>query len=198
MSKRRDCRVGRGLRMGTALSRSLARDAVPGPKFWSPRSEPFGGVEGQRPSPWSRRDMTIMGTAILVASTLPAVAVDPGDFKAVFAATTNGKTPQMGRVKLTMPELAENGNSVSTLIEVQSPMTVADHVKTISILAEKNPTTLIFRVHLGPRSGRARVATNVRLADTQRVVAVAEMSDGSLWMGEARVLVTLAACIDGG
>lgn len=148
---------------------------------------------------WSRREVATLGTSALVASAMPAVAaVDPGDFKAVFAEVTRGQTPSVGRVKLTMPELAENGNSVSMLLEVASPMSAADHVKTISVLAEKNPTTLIFRVHLGPRSGRARVATNVRLADTQRVVAIAEMSDGAMWMGEARVLVTLAACIDGG
>lgn len=156
------------------------------------------GVEGQRPSSVSRRDALSLAGAALAALSLPAAAADPGDFTAVFAEATRGQTPKLGRVKLTMPELAENGNVVSTLIEVQSPMTAEDHVKIISLLSEKNPTTLLFRVHLGPRSGRARVATNVRLADTQRIVAVAEMSDGSLWMGEARVLVTLAACIDGG
>jgi sulfur-oxidizing protein SoxY len=156
------------------------------------------GVEGPSPSSVSRRDALILAGITLAASTLPAAAVDPGDFKAVFAETTRGQTPKMGRVKLTMPELAENGNVVSTLIEVQSPMTAQEHVKTISLLSEKNPTSMLFRVQLGPRAGRARIATNVRLADTQRIVAVAEMSDGTMWVGEARVLVTLAACIDGG
>jgi sulfur-oxidizing protein SoxY len=156
------------------------------------------GVEGQRPSSVSRRDAFLLAGATLAASALPAAAVDPADFKAVFADVTRGVTPKMGRVRLTMPELAENGNVVSTLVEVQSPMTPQDHVKTVHLLSEKNPQTLLFRAHLSPRSGRARIATNVRLADTQRIVAIAEMSDGSLWMGEARVLVTLAACIDGG
>jgi sulfur-oxidizing protein SoxY len=156
------------------------------------------GVEGQCPSSVSRRDALLLAGATLAASSLPAAAVDPADFKAVFADVTRGATPKMGRVKLTMPELAENGNVVSTVVEVESPMTAADHVKTLHLLSEKNPQTLLFRAHLGARSGRARVATNVRLADTQRIVAIAEMSDGTLWMGEARVLVTLAACIDGG
>jgi sulfur-oxidizing protein SoxY len=151
--------------------------------------------------PWtqtlSRRE-TLALAGIGVAATVVPAAADLGDFKKIFADTTRGATPKVGRVKLTMPELAENGNLVSTLIDVESPMTAADHVKTISLLSEKNPQTLVFRVHLGPRSGRARVATNVRLADTQRIVAVAEMSDGSFWIGETRVLVTLAACIDGG
>lgn len=146
---------------------------------------------------FTRRDAVALASAALVASTAGAKA-DLGDFDKVFAETTRGTTPRRGRVTLTMPELAENGNSVSVLIEVESPMTAADHVKAISLLSEKNPQTLLFRVHLGPRAGRARVATNVRLADTQRVVCVAEMSDGSHWMSEARVLVTLAACIDGG
>jgi sulfur-oxidizing protein SoxY len=197
MSKRRQLRAPRGPREVSPLALT-DQGSRPGPKIWVPRGRPLGGVEGRRPSSVSRRDALSLAGAAIAASTLPAAAVDPGDFKAVFAETTRGQTPQMGRVKLTMPELAENGNVVSTLIEVQSPMTEKDHVKTISLLAEKNPTTLLFRVHLGPRSGRARVATNVRLADTQRIVAVAEMSDGSLWMGDVRVLVTLAACIDGG
>ena len=158
-----------------------------------------------QPSPaWplsTRRDALLLATAAVAASALPATAeppADAGDFNAVFKEMTRGTTPRMGRVKLTMPELAENGNSVSTVIEVESPMTAGDHVRSVSVLAEKNPQTLAFRAHLGARAGRARVATNIRLADTQRIVAIAEMSDGSFWMGEARVLVTLAACIDGG
>jgi len=104
----------------------------------------------------------------------------------------------MGRVALKIPELAENGNAVGMMVEVQSPMTAADHVKTIHILSEKNPLVDVVRFHLGPRAGRARVATNIRLATTQRVVALAEMSDGSLWQGDASVIVTLAACVDAG
>lgn len=134
-----------------------------------------------------------LGTAALAG---PALASE--DFAAVLKGITKGAPIQKGRVKLTLPELAENGNVVSTQIEVQSPMTAADHVKTVHVLSEKNPQVLLIRFHLGPRAGRAKLATNLRLADTQRVTCIAEMSDGSFWSGEANVIVTLAACVDSG
>ena len=109
-----------------------------------------------------------------------------------------GPTPAIkaGRVKLELPELAENGNSVPLRVSVDSPMSAADHVKTIYIFSEKNPVPNVARFHLGPRSGQARVRTSIRLAGTQRITAVAFMSDGSLWSGAANVIVTQAACID--
>jgi sulfur-oxidizing protein SoxY len=139
-----------------------------------------------------------LGGALLPVGVDAAHATETGDFQAAFAEATRGKTPTMGRVKLTLPELAENGNSVTAQVDVESPMSAASHVKTVSIIAEKNPQPLLFRAHFGPRAGRARVGTSVRLADTQRVVAIAEMNDGAIFMGEARVIVTLAACVDGG
>ena len=101
-----------------------------------------------------------------------------------------------GRVKIELPELAENGNSVPLKIAVDSPMTSADHVKSIYIFSEKNPVSNVVRFHLGPRSGVARLQTSIRLAATQRITAVARMSDGSLWSGTADVIVTQAACLD--
>lgn len=103
-----------------------------------------------------------------------------------------------GRMKLQLPALAENGFSVPLTVTVDSPMTPADYVKAIHILSEKNPVAEIVRFNLGPRSGRAKVSTSVRMADTQRVLAVAEMSDGSYWSAGADIVVTLSACIDGG
>jgi sulfur-oxidizing protein SoxY len=103
-----------------------------------------------------------------------------------------------GRVKLVMPELAENGNSVQLTVTVDSPMTPADHVKTIHIFSEQNPIATVVRFHLGPRCGQAKVSTSIRLATTQRIVALAEMNNGTFWRGQANILVTLAACIDGG
>ena len=77
-------------------------------------------------------------------------------------------------------------------------MTAADHVKTIYLFSPENPLPDIARFHLGPRSGQARVMTTVRLAASQRVQAVAVMSDGSVWSDSAEVIVTLSACIDAG
>lgn len=115
---------------------------------------------------------------------------------AITEAVGSGKiTP--GRVRIEAPRLAENGNSVQIIVSVDSPMTAADHVKTITVFSEQNPIPTVIRFHLGLRTGRARVATSIRLAATQRVLAVAAMSDGSYWSGEAQVIVTLAACLDG-
>jgi sulfur-oxidizing protein SoxY len=102
-----------------------------------------------------------------------------------------------GRLKLELPVLADNGNSVPMKVSVESPMTAADHVKTIRLLSERNPEREMAVFHLGPRAGVAEISSRVRLAGSQRVTAIAEMSDGSLWSDSAEVVVTLSACVDG-
>jgi sulfur-oxidizing protein SoxY len=101
-----------------------------------------------------------------------------------------------GRVKLDVPPLIDNGNSIPLSVVVESPMTAANHVKAIHVFAERNPLPNIVSVQLTPRSGRARVATRVRLADTGTVLAIAQMSDGSFWSDSAHVVVTLSACLE--
>ena len=101
-----------------------------------------------------------------------------------------------GRVKLELPPLVENGNVVPLAVSVESPMTEADHVRAIHVFTEKNPQPEVVSFHLGPRAGRASVATRIRLADTQTVVAISELSDGSFWSARAPVVVTLAACLE--
>ena len=110
---------------------------------------------------------------------------------------TAGVLPKTGRVKLTLPALAESGNSVQLTVQVESPLTAEAYVKSIHLLSEKNPRPLIARFSLGPRVGRAEVSTRIRLAGTQQVVAVAVMNDGSAWMATAEVVVTAAACVEG-
>jgi len=101
-----------------------------------------------------------------------------------------------GKVKLDLPPLVENGNTVPLAVSVASPMIAADHVRAIHVFTEKNPLPEVVSFRLGPRAGRASVATRIRLADTQTVVAVCELSDGSFWSGSADVVVTLAACLE--
>ena len=108
-----------------------------------------------------------------------------------------GVLPQVGRVSLTLPTLAESGHSVRLRVRVESPMTPQAHVKRIHIFSEKNPRPVIARFSLGPRAGRAEVHTRIRLAGTQQVVAVAIMNDGTAWMASAEVVVTAAACVEG-
>ena len=100
-----------------------------------------------------------------------------------------------GRVTVTLPPIAENGFSVPFEVEVDSPMTEDDHVVQIAVFSPRNPLPDIARYQLGPRAGKARVATRIRLGGTQAITAVAEMSDGSLWSGSAETVVTLAACV---
>ena len=102
-----------------------------------------------------------------------------------------------GRVKLDLPPLVENGNTVPLAVSVESPMTEADHVRAIHVFTEKNPQPDVVSFCFGSRAGRASAATRVRLADTQTVVAIAELSDGSFWSARADVVVTLAACLEG-
>lgn len=101
-----------------------------------------------------------------------------------------------GRVKLDLPPLVENGNAVPVTVAVESPMTSDSFVKAIAIFNEKNPQPDVAVFHLGPRSGRATVSTRMRLADTQTVMAVAQLSDGSFWSDSVEVIVTLAACVE--
>jgi sulfur-oxidizing protein SoxY len=101
-----------------------------------------------------------------------------------------------GKVTLDLPALVDNGNAVSLAVRVDSPMTEAEHVKAIHVFTEKNPQPDVAAFHLGPRAGRASVATRIRLADTQTVIAICELSDGSFWSGSANTVVTLAACLE--
>ena len=103
---------------------------------------------------------------------------------------------RVGKVKLDVAELVENGNTVPVSVAVESPMTATEHVKSIAIFNERNPQRDVARFTLGPRSGRAAVATRIRLATSQKLVAIAQLSDGSYWSHTADVIVTLAACVE--
>ena len=112
-------------------------------------------------------------------------------------AFTAGQGVKPGRVTLDLPPLVENGNAAPLTVAVESPMTEANYVRRIAVFNERNPQPNVLTVTLGPRSGRATLSTRIRLANSQRITAVAEMSDGSFWSGTADVIVTLAACIEG-
>lgn len=114
------------------------------------------------------------------------------------AALAAGREIVTGRVKLEIPRLAENGNSVTLRVTVVCPMTDTDYVKTIYLLSEQNPVALIARFFLTPRAGRADVSTSIRLATTQNIHAIAEMNSGALFEAQAESVVLLAACLDGG
>jgi sulfur-oxidizing protein SoxY len=138
----------------------------------------------------------LAGAAGLGLDSGPAGAT-PASMQAAIRNVTGEAKLNKGRVRIDVPALIENGNAVPLTVSCESPMTQEDHVKAIHVFTEKNPQPNVIGVYLGPRAGRASVSTRIRLADTQKIVAVAQMSDGSFWSDEVEVIVTLAACLEG-
>lgn len=103
-------------------------------------------------------------------------------------------TPRPGRVRLQAPDIADNGNAVPLTVAVESPMTDADHVTAIHVVADGNPSPGVISVRLGPHNGKAEVSLRIRLAASEKVIAVAEMKDGSLWIASRDVAVTVGGC----
>jgi len=122
----------------------------------------------------------------------------PAESQEVIRTVVGSAPVRPGKVKLDLPPLIENGNAVPLTVTVDSPMTEAEHVRAVHIFTEKNPQPYVASFYLGPRAGRARVATRVRLADSQNVTAICELSDGSFWSDSAGIVVTLAACLEDG
>jgi sulfur-oxidizing protein SoxY len=151
--------------------------------------------------PTTRRKFLHLAGQATLAGAIPIVVVRRADATpAMLAAAIHnvvGEAPvHAGKVKLDIPPLVENGNTVPMTVSVESPMSANDHVKSIHVFNEKNPQPDIISVYLGPRAGKAAFSTRIRLADSQNVVAIAEMSDGSLWSDSADVIVTIAACLE--
>jgi len=107
---------------------------------------------------------------------------------------TGGKTPAAGKVTLKAPEIAENGNTVPISVSVDSEMTAGSYVQSVTLLAEGNPNPAVATFHFSPMSGEASATTRMRLAKTQNVIAVAKMSDGSVYMDKKQVKVTIGGC----
>jgi sulfur-oxidizing protein SoxY len=144
---------------------------------------------------------TVTRRAALVGAACAALVVRRADatpemMKAAIHRVIGEQPVRKGRVTLDIPPLVENGNTIAMSVAVESPMTETDHVKAVHVFNEKNPQPDIISVHLGPRAGKAAFSTRIRLADSQSVVAIAEMSDGSLWSDTVEVIVTIAACLE--
>jgi sulfur-oxidizing protein SoxY len=144
----------------------------------------------------TRREALLLGGLASLVFAVPGLAT-PEELGEAVRAFTAGNDVKPGRVTLDLPPLVENGNAAPLTVGVESPMSEADHVRRIAVFNERNPQPNVLTVNLGPRSGRATLSTRIRLANSQRITAVAEMSDGSFWSGTADVIVTLAACIEG-
>jgi len=147
-----------------------------------------------------RQFLGIAGTAAAIGTvpvvSLRPVAATPETMTAAIRNVIGSAAVRIGKVKLDVPPLVENGNTVPMTITVSSPNTSEDHVKSIHVFNEKNPQPNIGNFYLGPRAGRGQVSTRIRLADSQKITAIARMSDDSLWSATADVVVTLAACTE--
>ena len=139
------------------------------------------------------------GAAVLGAVpivTLQPAEATPATLAAAIRNVVGAAVVRTGKVKLDVPPLVENGNTVPMTVSVSTPMTPNDYVKSIHVFNEKNPQPNVGNFYLGPQAGRAQISTRIRLADSQKVVAIARLSDGSFWSVSADVVVTLAACTE--
>jgi sulfur-oxidizing protein SoxY len=143
----------------------------------------------------SRRKFIVLTGAASLAPWLSVQATESEAAQAIKQIVGSSKI-RTGRVELEIPPLVENGNSVVMKVSVESPMTENDFVRAIHVVAEGNPLPNVASFQLSHRAGRAVVTTRIRLNDSQRVWAIAQMSDGSFWQGYAATLVTLAACTE--
>jgi len=147
----------------------------------------------------TRRSL-LAGSACLVAGSalvkLSPAQATPASMTVAMQKVLQGAKPVAGRITIDLPPLVENGGTVPMTVSVESPMTATDYVKAIHVFNEKNPQPQVISATLTPRSGRAEVKTRVRLADTQTIVALAQMSDGSWFTADAHVIVTIAACLE--
>jgi len=144
----------------------------------------------------TRRDILRAGAALGTLLLVRPVAAKPADMEAAIRAFTGTAPIKSGKVELVLPALVENGNSVPLTVNVAHWMQPDDYVKTIAIFNEKNPQPGVAVFHLTPRAGRATVSTRIRMGDSQKITAIAQLSDGSFWSDEAEVIVTLPACAE--
>ena len=146
--------------------------------------------------PTRRKFLELAGGAAIAVVTVRPLAATPAMLNSAIRNVVGEAPVRAGKVTLDIPPLVENGNTVPMVVRVASAMTEKDYVKSIHVFNEKNPQPNVGNFYIGPTAGRAQVATRIRLADTQKVVAIARLSDDSFWSVSADVVVTLAACTE--
>jgi sulfur-oxidizing protein SoxY len=154
-----------------------------------------------QPEHSTRRQFLGLAGGAAVIGAVPIVTLRPAEatpamLAAAIRNVVGAAMVHTGKVKLDIPPLVENGNTVPMTVSVTSAMTSDDFVKSIHVFNEKNPQPNIGNFYLGAHAGRAQISTRIRLADSQKIVAIARLSDGSFWSASADVIVTLAACTE--
>jgi len=143
-----------------------------------------------------RRELIAMFGAGAVAAmgiglTPRTAAADAKMVEDAIKKTVGDKKLQAGKITLDLPQIAENGNTVPISAEVEGD---SGGVKSLHIWADKNPRPDVASFHFTPMNGRAKISTRIRLAKTQNIVAVAEMTDGSVYMAKSEIKVTIGGC----
>jgi sulfur-oxidizing protein SoxY len=141
-----------------------------------------------------RRDALATGAGLALLALVRPASATPAEMAAAINTFTGGAKPQTGNVTFDITQLIDNGNAVPVTVSVEGP---AQNVRAIAIFTERNPQTEVAVFALSPRSGKAEVSTRIRLATSQRLMAVARMADGSYWSHQVEVIVALAACVEG-
>ena len=131
---------------------------------------------------------------VTVTGAAAAQAQPPGAHLQILDKLVGGKKATPGKVKLRIPEIAENGNTVPMTVTVDSPMTASSYVRAIHVVTDRNPRPELASFYFSPANGKAEVSTRIRLAETMHVVAYAELSDGSVWSDQAEAKVTIGGC----
>jgi sulfur-oxidizing protein SoxY len=152
-------------------------------------------------SPVSGSRRVLIGAGLSIVFGPPAAAQvlgrSGGQLAEAITAFAQGQSVRTGRVKLDIATIVDNGNVVPVKVTVDSPMTAADHVVQVALFNDRNPQRDVAVFALGPRAGKAEVSTRMRLATSQKIAALARMSDGTVWSDSVDVIVALAACIEG-
>jgi sulfur-oxidizing protein SoxY len=150
----------------------------------------------RRPHSTRRQFLRLTGGAAAAVVTLRPAEATPAMQSSAIRQVVGDAAVKTGKVKLDVPPLVENGNTVPMTVSVDSPMTPDNHVKSVHVFNEKNPQPNVGNFYLGPNAGRAQVSTRIRLADSQKITAIAKLSDGTFWSASVDIIVTLAACTE--
>jgi sulfur-oxidizing protein SoxY len=141
-----------------------------------------------------RQALAVGAGAVVLASGLSVPAFAKNDSAELIEKFTGGKKPADGKIKLDLPEIAENGNTVPMTVSVESPMTEQSYVQEVLVVTDENPRAGVATFHFTPQSGVAEANVRIRLAQTQNVIAIAKMNDGSLFTTSKQVKVTIGGC----
>jgi sulfur-oxidizing protein SoxY len=154
------------------------------------------GIKVSHPKLINRRNfLKVSGIGTLTFSVMPLNAqATPDSALTAISKLIGSKTAKEGLVKLILTEIAENGGTVPLKVSVESPMSEQDHVKAIHVFTDGNPSPEVASYFMGPQNGKAYLSIRLRLLKTQNVIAVAEISNGEVYLGRKKIKVTIGGC----